>query len=86
MDEGNKELGQKAKRKTATPKARGAKKGEALSHLSSGSSLRAFSSHYQHVLPYPVAVIVGTATAANGVRAWSVRSDGLWEAQFLAIE
>ncbi|HCF9805905.1 hypothetical protein ACM79S_25580 [Pseudomonas aeruginosa] len=35
MDEGNKELGQKAKRKrkTATPKARGAKKGGAFTPL-----------------------------------------------------
>ncbi|HCF7008358.1 TPA: Mov34/MPN/PAD-1 family protein [Pseudomonas aeruginosa] len=49
------------------------------------ASFRAFAAHYQHELPCPVAVIVGTAMVANGIRAWSVRPDGLWEATVVSL-
>lgn len=44
------------------------------------ASFKAFSVRYREALPNPVAVIVGTATVPRGIRAWSVRSDGLLEA------
>lgn len=47
-------------------------------------SFKAFSIRYREVLPNPVAVIVGTAVTPQGIRAWSVRHEGLLEAVQLA--
>ncbi|MCD1649706.1 Mov34/MPN/PAD-1 family protein [Marinobacter adhaerens] len=36
-------------------------------------SFRRFSTAYNHELPHPIAVIVGTSRKANGIRVWSFR-------------
>lgn len=44
------------------------------------ASFRTFADRYRDVLPNPVAVIVGTSTTDQGIRAWSIRPGGLIEA------
>lgn len=41
------------------------------------STLRAFSNNYIKELPNPIAVIVGRASASDGIRAWSFRPPSL---------
>ena len=44
------------------------------------SSFSRFAQRYSHVLPHPVAIIVGTSQDTSGVKAWSFREGGYIEA------
>lgn len=44
------------------------------------SSFAQFARRYAQELPYPVAVIVGTSSAANGIKAWSFHAGKYLEA------
>lgn len=44
------------------------------------SSFSRFAKRYSHVLPHPVAIIVGTSPDTSGTKAWSFRDGGYIEA------